>query len=108
MHRRSMLWTFLTILAVPFAAAGCGGGPAVGHVSGVVTLQGKPLQSGTIGFIAADGRPYQADLQTDGTYRVDNVPVGEAIIVVNPKVQEDASRMKAIKEKKGEPPPPVA
>jgi hypothetical protein len=60
-------------------AAGCDSGP--GEVSGTVRYQGKPLPAGTIQFLAADGVPYAAAIQPDGTYTV-RLPAGPAKVLV--------------------------
>lgn len=53
---------------------GCGGGvadqPDLGTVTGVVTLDGEPLQSATIEFQPAKGRPSTATTNADGEYEL--------------------------------------
>jgi hypothetical protein len=44
------------MLVIPLLVAGCHGGAVVGEVKGTVTLDGKPLDDGTIRFAPADGR----------------------------------------------------
>jgi len=88
------------------AVIGCGEPvPKTGTVSGTVLVAGKPLRSGLIGFIPADGRVVQADIQVDGTYKAENVPVGEAIVVLNPAPGDGAAVQKRIKETNEMPPP---
>jgi hypothetical protein len=82
-HRRAG-WHVLAAAAVVFLA-GCGG---KGTVSGKVTLNGQPLPGGMVyvnseapeteAFAAAPG----GRIQSDGTYRVDNVTTGKARISV--------------------------
>ena len=64
-------------LAVGVALVGCGGGPATGDVSGVVTLDGKPIDNGYVTFIPADGKTQSSggEIGTDGRYRLSS-PVG--------------------------------
>lgn len=58
-----------TLLA--FAIAGCGpGGPEIAHVSGRVTMDGKPLANATIVFIPENGRPSGATTDADGKYEL--------------------------------------
>lgn len=92
-----------------FLAAGLGfvlgcGSASTGTVTGTVTLDGAPVKAGMIVFIAADGIPRHGDIQPDGSYRVDNVPVGDAIVVINPPPVEDPNRHMRIKEQKDAPP----
>src|SRR5690242_5652638 len=61
--RVSFLWTVLA------AAAGCGpSGPDIAHVSGRVTMDGKPLANATVVFIPEDGRPAGARTNAAGDY----------------------------------------
>jgi len=82
---------------------GCGS-DSTATVTGTVTLDGAPVKAGMIVFIAADGIPRHGDIQPDGSFRVDNVPVGDAIVVINPPPVEDPNRHMRIKEQKDAPP----
>jgi hypothetical protein len=65
-HRACWVWALLA-----GAAAGCGGsggGPPLGTVSGVVTLDGQPLADATVTFTPAAGRPSQGFTGSDGRY----------------------------------------
>jgi hypothetical protein len=93
-------------LLLSLGATGCGGGS--GDLSGAVSYQGKPLASGSILLIDADGKPRTARIQEDGSYHFAGVPVGEAKLAVynspDPaKVDEfrkrEELRMKALREK---------
>jgi hypothetical protein len=70
----------LALLLVPLAT-GCGG-KAGATVSGTVTYQGKPLSSGIVTFVPDVGPAHNADIQSDGSYRMTNVPVGPVKISV--------------------------
>jgi hypothetical protein len=70
---------FLALLLC-ISVAGCGWGR--GEVSGTVRFNGKPLPSGTIQFLGADGIPCAARIQPDGTFSA-AVPVGEAKVIIN-------------------------
>lgn len=63
---------------------GCGG-QGKGTVSGKVAYQGKPLPSGFVTFVPEKGTPVHADIQSDGSYRIENVPIGPVKIGVQPK-----------------------
>lgn len=87
--------------------AGCSGGPPTGWVIGTVSVEGKPLAGGSIAFIGIDGRPIAAEIGANGSYRADDVPVGDTIVVVNVPPPSDAARHKIIKEQPTLPPPPL-
>jgi hypothetical protein len=67
---------FLFILLL----AGCGG---TGDVSGKVTYKGKLLVFGTVQFEASDKSFKQGNIDRDGSYFIEGVPVGEAKVAVN-------------------------
>lgn len=51
------------------ALAGCGSsGPEISHVSGKVTMDGKPLANATVVFIPENGRPAGATTDAEGKY----------------------------------------
>ena len=79
----------IVLLVLPLAV-GCGD-QAKGTVSGQVTYKGKPLSSGFVTFAGEKGGPLHAEIHSDGSYRVDNVPVGPVKIGVEPKAAQDAS-----------------
>jgi hypothetical protein len=79
--------------ALSFAACGCSDGtPSVesstaeAKVTGTVTVNGKPMTSGTVTFdasnIARTGAARTADIKSDGTYEVSTL-VGTNILRVN-------------------------
>ena len=65
------------------AAAGCGG-PPVGSVAGTVTVDAKPVDGGFISFAHPSGKVVTARIEAGGTYRADDVPVGEVAVSVTP------------------------
>ena len=82
---RSFLRPGVALALLTLAAVGCG---ARGDVSGKVTYKGKSLVFGTVQFEASDGTIKQANIETDGSYTIPGVPVGEAKVAVssdNPK-----------------------
>jgi hypothetical protein len=60
--------------------AGCG--PRVGNVSGRVLLDGQPLPSGTVTFVAPDGREWPYRIGPDGEYQIADFPAGPARVKV--------------------------
>ncbi len=78
----------LTLAAL--AAAGCS--PATGSISGKVVYTAQDgahvVKGGYVNFTAADGSRHSADISKEGTYTVENVPLGDA------KVSVDTSSLK--------------
>jgi hypothetical protein len=70
-------------LFAALAAPGCGTDGDVGQVTGKVRFHGRPVPSGTVTFIGADGNAVYSKIASDGTYRIARVPVGEAKIAVD-------------------------
>ena len=60
--------SFLTPAAVLVFAGCSSGGPEIAHVSGRVTMDGKPLAHATVVFIPEDGRPAGARTDANGNY----------------------------------------
>ena len=77
----------LLLLTLPLAI-GCGS-QSKGTVSGTVTYQGNPLPSGFVTFVGEKGAPLHTEIQSNGSYRMDNVPVGPVKIGVRPKSGSD-------------------
>lgn len=76
---------FLLVACVVVSAAlqGCGGGPTRGTLSGKVTFNDKPLTAGTVIFSNKDASEIdRTSIQSDGTYKSDNVPLGEVRVAV--------------------------
>lgn len=69
----------LACLFVSFLS-GCGGS---GDVTGKVTYKGKTVASGAVLLFASDQLPYYGAIQSDGTFTIPRVPLGEALIGVN-------------------------
>jgi len=68
------------MLAALIAAVGCGGGKPKFGVSGKVMLGDKKVV-GEVVFVDANGTEYPAPI-TDGTYKVQGIPSGEAKVKV--------------------------
>jgi hypothetical protein len=96
-------------LAIIFAllVTGCGGVKEA-SITGGVRLDGKPVTGGLISFILPDGMPHTVEIQPDGSYRVDGVPLGEAIVTVSSPPVNDQARQMQLKRPKDNPPPPPA
>jgi hypothetical protein len=69
------------LLLATLGTSGCFG--SKGDVSGTVTFQGKHLSSGAVVIVGSDNQPMHADIQADGSYKVEGVPVGQARITVH-------------------------
>jgi len=70
----------LTLLAA-LAACGCGK-EGVNSVSGKVYLDGKPLSSGSVLFLDAQGNTVPTAIGPDGSYRVTGLAEGKARVSV--------------------------
>jgi hypothetical protein len=85
--------------------SGCGGSVKLASISGSVNLDGKPVKGGFISFTLPDGLPHTVEIQADGTYRVDDVPLGDAIVTVSAPPVNDQARQMHIKLPNEAPPP---
>lgn len=95
--------------ALALAAGGCDSKPKVGTVVGLVTFDGQTVTAGQVCFLPADGKTYSADIDPmTGKYLVENVPVGDAAVIVNPPPGDTEAQHKSIKEGKGGAAPPPA
>ncbi len=82
---KSALVLFALALLIP-SSQGCGeSGPATGPVVGVVTLDGEPLQSGSVRLSNAEGYGAIANVQEDGSFRFEtDIEVGTYTVTVLP------------------------
>lgn len=88
----------IVILLLAISLSGCR--DKVGSISGKVTFKGQPIPVGTVTYFGQKNKVVVADLSEDGSYIVDQLPVGMAAITVEtPNVQPFAL-------KPGDPPPP--
>jgi hypothetical protein len=85
------LFWLTPVLAAALLAGGCGS--SSGKVSGTVTYQNQPLDSGTVTFYVVGSVPVTATI-TGGNYGPVNVPLGDAVIAVigPPAVESPASQ----------------
>jgi hypothetical protein len=72
--------SLLTVATLAIATAGCA--PTAGSVSGKVAVGGKPVTAGQVSFVAKTGMVYTANIEVDGSYKVDGVPPGEMTVLV--------------------------
>jgi hypothetical protein len=79
--RRSLLLAGLAVVA----AAGCSKGPpGITLLTGRVTVDGKPLQSGLVSIMSLDNvTQSNAVLNPDGTYRIAGAPTGPVKVYVD-------------------------
>ena len=92
--RPGVLLTVISVLGV----MGCGGNaPPTGHVSGVIKLNGQPLEGATIEFTPAAGRSSVAMTDSEGKYvlkytnTVDGALIGEHTVRISTGVAGSAS-----------------
>ncbi|HEX5270280.1 MAG TPA: hypothetical protein VFW33_07335, partial [Gemmataceae bacterium] len=75
---RTVLRTAFALLVGSLALGPLGCGWGTGTVSGKVTYNDQPLTNGTVIFSNADGKGNRtADIQADGTYKIEGMPVGK-------------------------------
>ena len=65
MPRRVACCLFLMLFSV---LAGCSQNAKLGHVRGIVRLDGKPLATGSVRFVPDAGRAATGTIQPDGSY----------------------------------------
>jgi hypothetical protein len=80
MTRRLLSAAFSAIAIL--AVAGCGGGNNNGRVEGKVTFDGQPVTGGNVTFFTSSGAAYSANIRSDGSYSIADVPPGEMTVTV--------------------------
>ena len=63
-----VIWRFAAAAILLFGAGCSSGGPEIAHVSGRITMDGKPLANASVVFIPEDGRPAGARTDAEGNY----------------------------------------
>ena len=79
--------SFLSLVAIVVSVSGCGTKDAKVTIRGTVSYKGQPLSSGMLQLVGRNGAaPSAAAIQTDGTFIMTDVAVGEvnAIILATP------------------------
>jgi hypothetical protein len=83
--------TLLVAVASCISVTGCSDSsdrPDLGYVSGVVTLDGKPLSSASVSFIQTGFRPSIGNTDSDGRYEliylrdIKGAPVGKHVVKI--------------------------
>lgn len=72
----------LALAAGPILCLFVGCGESSSKVSGVVTLDGRPLHWGTVSFYDASGGIHRAEIDSKGRYEISGVPAGAAKVSV--------------------------
>jgi hypothetical protein len=78
-QKRSLLHSLFFVLLL-LSTPGCGG--CRGELTGTVSFQGEPIQSGSVLLVGSDSRPITTAIKEDGSYTFPNVPTGEAKLAV--------------------------
>jgi hypothetical protein len=78
-----LAWLAITTLILS-TAAGCG--PSFGTVEGMVTIDGKPANNGTVIFSGARNLHAAGVIRPDGSYVAQKVPVGDVKVVIHQMV----------------------
>jgi hypothetical protein len=100
-------WAVSLALGVVVGAAGCAvGGSSTGTVTGKVTYKGGPVKGGNVYFFVDDKNPGVGEIQEDGTYKAERVPVGNAKVSVDTESMKPPMGMPAAAAKKYTAPPP--
>jgi hypothetical protein len=71
------LFIGMVLLSGVALLGGCGENFPRGKVSGKITYQGQPLTGTTMIFIGKDNMTYRAELNDQGAYSLDNIPLGQ-------------------------------
>lgn len=93
---RSRCFRRCIVVASVLTLVGCGGGPPKDEsrtqVSGVVTLNGKPLPAGNLTFKAKDSPlAAQISIKAEGKYSTDRVPLGVNLVSVETESLQSGS-----------------
>lgn len=92
MLQRKSAWSLILLSA----AFGCG--PGYGDLEGKVTLDDKPVRSGSVQAFGSDGLVKQSLIQDDGSYSIQKVIAGQVKIAVS---SPDPDDMKLKRRDKG-------
>ena len=72
--------TVFFFLACTICLPGCGDSKP--FVRGKVTYKSSPLTSGEVSFIGKSGTPRSALITSEGTYEINDAPLGEVTVTV--------------------------
>jgi len=74
------------LLVMSLIVSGCSQGPQTGTLEGKVTLKGQPFSNARLNFLnQKTGAAMAAEIQPDGSYRVDKLEVGTYTVFLAPK-----------------------
>jgi hypothetical protein len=79
-QRRALIYPFLLGCLALACLPGCGKPKAT--VKGKVTFNNQPLSAGSVAFIDGKGHTGSGTIKSDGTYVVNDAPVGDVTIAV--------------------------
>jgi hypothetical protein len=92
------MFTFRPVIATGFAAlalavSSCSDRDRLSgaETAGRVTLDGRPFTAGTVVFVGPTGSTV-AEIQSDGSYRATNVPLGQVRVLLAPSGPAGAAR----------------
>ena len=92
----------LFVSATVLFLVGCSGDPHQrGQLHGTVTYKGKPLTNGMVIFMGADQQSHIADLDQNGSYKIDRIPFGPVKVAIQQQQPRPASRPKPSANTKG-------
>jgi hypothetical protein len=81
---RSPRFVFALLAVASAAFAGCGSSDSAASVSGVVTLNGKPLPGKVLlSFVGTDNVPRSTETDDAGRFTVSGLPAGEVAVMVS-------------------------
>ena len=80
-----LAWSGVLMLTL---SAGSGCGSRFGTVEGMVTVDGKPANDGTVIFSSAGNRSAAGTIRPDGSYTAEKVPVGDVRVVIHQMVMK--------------------
>ena len=102
---------FMILTAILFT--GCEKKYARGRIHGKITYQGIPVTNTTLIFLGVDNMAYRAELNEQGTYSLDGVPIGplkvslqQAVPRVPKKADPDLNAKEGGEKKDASLPPP--
>src|SRR5690348_1764503 len=84
--QRRLFYCLPSVVILALLVVGCSKGPPMGDVRGTVTLNGKPLEEGSVRFDPINGETKTSGgLIRDGSFRV-QVPVAKQRVIISANV----------------------
>jgi hypothetical protein len=75
--------SLLVLATLCLVGLGCGGAKGRATVKGQVTIGGKPLNSGSVGFHGSGDRAGSATIDRNGNFTMSDAPIGDVKISVS-------------------------